>query len=144
MSITVPALSSPNLPFKAHAPFLRVSPSSHSGFRIPSEGNSSRNFLIKVQAFNSETTRNFIGPFGKILAFPVGRRLGIFVNAGGHTNEVGGADGGLDEAEKVARGESTMPDRFRYLTKEAPDSPVRWPYFVGLSFCPTASPCVWL
>ncbi|PWA90186.1 hypothetical protein CTI12_AA103780 [Artemisia annua] len=36
-----------------------------------------------------------------------------------------------DEAETQARGESTMPERFRYLTKEAPDPPVRWPYFIG-------------
>lgn len=36
-----------------------------------------------------------------------------------------------NEAEQFARRESTMPDRFRYLTKEAPDSPVIWPWFVG-------------
>lgn len=36
-----------------------------------------------------------------------------------------------DEAERFARRESTMPDRFRYLTKEAQDSPTRWPWFVG-------------
>ncbi|PWA39188.1 hypothetical protein CTI12_AA574310 [Artemisia annua] len=39
-----------------------------------------------------------------------------------------------DEAETQARGESTMPERFRYLTKEAPDPPVRWPYFIALGF----------
>ena len=38
---------------------------------------------------------------------------------------------GVDEAEKEARGESTLPERFRYLTKEAPDPPLRWPFFVG-------------
>lgn len=38
---------------------------------------------------------------------------------------------GVDEAEEESRGESTMPERFRYLTKEAPDPPVRWPWFVG-------------
>lgn len=37
----------------------------------------------------------------------------------------------VDKAEKEARGESTMPERFRYLTKEAPDPPLRWPLFVG-------------
>ncbi|CAN6983373.1 unnamed protein product [Brassica oleracea var. botrytis] len=36
-----------------------------------------------------------------------------------------------DEAERFARRESTMPDRFRYLTKEVQDSPTRWPWFVG-------------
>ncbi|CAA7050166.1 unnamed protein product [Microthlaspi erraticum] len=39
-----------------------------------------------------------------------------------------------DEAERFARRESTMPDRFRYLTKEAPDSPIIWPWFVALGF----------
>ena len=38
-----------------------------------------------------------------------------------------------DEAERFARRESTMPDRFRHLTKEAPDTPVRWPWFIGTS-----------
>ncbi|KAC9625046.1 hypothetical protein E3N88_45526 [Mikania micrantha] len=40
----------------------------------------------------------------------------------------------IDEAEMQARGESTMPERFRYLTKEVPDPPVRWPYFIALGF----------
>ncbi|KAG2263028.1 hypothetical protein Bca52824_070107 [Brassica carinata] len=39
-----------------------------------------------------------------------------------------------DEAERFARRESTMPDRFRHLTKEAPDTPVRWPWFIALAF----------
>lgn len=43
--------------------------------------------------------------------------------------------GGIeDDAERFARRESTMPDRFRYLTKEAPDSPIIWPWFVALGF----------
>lgn len=41
---------------------------------------------------------------------------------------------GVDEAEEESRGESTMPERFRHLTKEAPDPPVRWPWFVALAF----------
>ncbi|KAI4384999.1 hypothetical protein MLD38_003076 [Melastoma candidum] len=52
-------------------------------------------------------------------------------------NGKGGIDGSgvvEDEAERAARGESTMPERFRYLTKEAPDSPVRWPFFVAMAF----------
>lgn len=60
----------------------------------------------------------------------------VYVNArdneGRHNNSVSGsADVGLDQAEREARAQSTMPDRFRYLTKEAPDPPVRWPWFVG-------------
>lgn len=41
---------------------------------------------------------------------------------------------GVDEAVEETGGESTMPERFRYLTKEAPDPPVRWPWFVGKMF----------
>ncbi|KAI7751855.1 hypothetical protein M8C21_023240 [Ambrosia artemisiifolia] len=40
----------------------------------------------------------------------------------------------IDDAETQARGESTMPERFRYLTKEVPEPPVRWPYFIALGF----------
>ncbi|CAL1406723.1 unnamed protein product [Linum trigynum] len=39
-----------------------------------------------------------------------------------------------DDSQKMAREETTMPDRFRYLTKEAPDPPLRWPWFVALGF----------
>ncbi|CAM8995230.1 unnamed protein product [Rhodiola kirilowii] len=41
--------------------------------------------------------------------------------------------GGRVVAGDAERGESTMPERFRYLTKEAPDPPVRWPWFVALA-----------
>ncbi|KAG6491824.1 uncharacterized protein LOC122000870 [Zingiber officinale] len=34
-----------------------------------------------------------------------------------------------DDANQ-ARGQSTFPERFRYLTKEAPDRPVRWPWAI--------------
>lgn len=39
-----------------------------------------------------------------------------------------------DEAKIQAPDESTMPERFRYLTKEVPEPPVRWPYFIALVF----------
>lgn len=41
----------------------------------------------------------------------------------------------MSEEEKLEelRGKSTMPDRFRHLTKDAPSPPLRWPWFVGLS-----------
>lgn len=38
-----------------------------------------------------------------------------------------------EELEEL-RGKSTMPDRFRYLTKEAPSPPLRWPWFLALAF----------
>ncbi|KAK6913010.1 hypothetical protein RJ641_022611 [Dillenia turbinata] len=57
-----------------------------------------------------------------------GRNLGFCVRA-----EKNGEGEVLDEVEE-ARKQSTMPDRFRYLTKEAPDPPVRWPWFVAMFF----------
>ncbi|PKU82414.1 uncharacterized protein LOC110112071 [Dendrobium catenatum] len=38
------------------------------------------------------------------------------------------------DAELQARGDSTMPERFRHLNKEAPDRPVRWPWAIALFF----------
>lgn len=49
-------------------------------------------------------------------------------------NGGGSSESGLDKFEEDARGESTMPDRFRPLTKEAPDKPIWWPWFIG-TFC---------
>ena len=70
--------------------------------------------------------------------FSLGRRVGVFVKARDNDDEGevknGGSEGCgvyFDQAEKEARAQSTMPERFRYLTKEAPDKPVRWPWFVG-------------
>ncbi|KAF3784700.1 hypothetical protein EJ110_NYTH29773 [Nymphaea thermarum] len=40
----------------------------------------------------------------------------------------------VDEAEKEARKTSTLPDRFRNLTKEAPDRAVRWPWLIAVVF----------
>lgn len=49
----------------------------------------------------------------------------------GDGGESKNSNGSSEEAENLARGESTMPERFRYLTKQAPDRPLRWPWFVG-------------
>ncbi|XP_047321566.1 uncharacterized protein LOC124925573 [Impatiens glandulifera] len=40
----------------------------------------------------------------------------------------------FDKVEEERRRGSTMPERFRYLTKEAPDRPVRWPWLIALVF----------
>lgn len=42
-----------------------------------------------------------------------------------------GTGNGVDEVEIESRGESSMPERFRYLTKEAPEKPLRWPFLIG-------------
>ncbi|GJS08454.1 SBP-like protein [Tanacetum coccineum] len=65
----------------------------------------------------------------KLGLFSFGKRNLQFV-----TKSTSNGEDVKDEAETQARGESTMPERFRYLTKEAPHPPVRWPYFVALAF----------
>lgn len=60
--------------------------------------------------------------FCKRFAFS-GRKLRFCVRAGE-------SNGNEEELEQL-RGKSTMPDRFRYLTKEVPSPPLRWPWFVG-------------
>lgn len=57
--------------------------------------------------------------------------LSVNSGNGGDERSNGDGDGDVDEVERLARAGSTMPERFRYLTKEVPDSPVRWPWFVG-------------
>lgn len=49
----------------------------------------------------------------------------------GDGGESKNSNGSSEEAENLARGESTMPERFRHLTKQAPGRPLRWPWFVG-------------
>ncbi|CAN6708244.1 unnamed protein product [Malus baccata var. baccata] len=65
--------------------------------------------------------KNFPGVYWKTNGFWFERKLRVRASA---KNE------GVDAAEEESRGESTMPERFRYLTKEAPDPPVRWPWLV--------------
>ncbi|KAJ7981398.1 Embryo defective protein [Quillaja saponaria] len=136
MLMTVPTLSSSNFCFKSLVLPPKISSPSKLRIQIHSEPFCS---ATKIQAFNPVLGRKLSGCSGKRLGFSLGRQLGFSVRAGnseeGHKNGVGGGgDVNIDEAEKQARGESTMPDRFRYLTKEAPDPPLRWPWFVALVF----------
>ncbi|XP_068652798.1 uncharacterized protein [Aristolochia californica] len=64
------------------------------------------------------------------LCFPYGRNSGFRILAG---NGGGESEAGDNEAAE-ARGQSTMPERFRYLAKEAPDKPIRWPWLIVLFF----------
>ena len=66
----------------------------------------------------------------------LGRNLGVLVKAENGDKGVG------EEGENEARGLSTTPERFRYLMQEAPDPPVRWPYFIGISSCLAFLCCV--
>ncbi|KAJ6791177.1 uncharacterized protein M6B38_417525 [Iris pallida] len=63
------------------------------------------------------------------------RGLGLGFLAGAAKDGGGGPiDISDDASAEEARGESTMPERFRYLTKEAPDRAVWWPWLIPLVF----------
>ncbi|KAL0400007.1 UNVERIFIED_CONTAM: hypothetical protein Sradi_2344000 [Sesamum radiatum] len=91
----------------------------------------SSSLTTKPKPFNKlRITHNFYGPFNKTLnGFPVKSR-GFTVNA----QNGGDFIRNRQQEETEARGESSMPERFRNLTKEAPDKPVRWPWLIVLAF----------
>lgn len=136
MSITTPALSSPSLSFKNHVPFAKVAPLSHHRLRINHRVGSSRSLPTKIEVCNHQRIWDYVRISQKFPMSFVGRRLGLSVRASGNQegHNDGISDAALDQAEKEARAQSTMPERFRYLTKEAPDPPVRWPWLVGESY----------
>ncbi|XP_016476972.1 uncharacterized protein LOC107798478 [Nicotiana tabacum] len=83
--------------------------------------------ITRIKPFKLELTqKRYSGLFGSNCGFSLIKKNGFIVKAENGKN--------VEKAENEARGESTMPDRFRYLTKEAPDNPVRWPWFIALAF----------
>lgn len=102
MSTTIPTLLSPTLSLKPAFPSTQFQP------------------------LRPQFRRKLIGFSVKSPTFSLGRIFALNDKASN-----GDVLNGLDEAEKEARGNSTMPERFRYLTKEVPSPPVRWPWFVG-------------
>ncbi|KAG6416911.1 hypothetical protein SASPL_124352 [Salvia splendens] len=65
-----------------------------------------------------QISQSFHGSFKKsINGFPL-NKSGVLVKA---QNE---------ETDSDIRGESSMPEKFKYLTKEAPDEPARWPLII--------------
>ncbi|XP_050382656.1 uncharacterized protein LOC126799490 [Argentina anserina] len=120
MTTTIPILSSPN-PSILRPKFTSFSPltSRLHNHSIPFRP------ATKIQSLSSNQTHNFDWFSGKAFGFLFERRLRVRVSV---------KEDGVDEAEEESRGESTMPKRFRYLAKEAPDPPVRWPWFVALAF----------
>lgn len=75
-------------------------------------------------------SHSFYGPFKKYFN-------GSPVNVCGFVAKAQNESGPVDNSEKeemAARGESSMPERFRYLTKEVPEKPVRWPLLIVLAF----------
>lgn len=100
--------------------------------RIPTPFPSSLTTSRKL--FKLEQTQNFSGYPCENLGLPCYNKskISFFVNA--EKNGGGRTESGLDKAEEDARGQSTMPDRFRPLAKEAPDKPIRWPLYIALPF----------
>uniref|UniRef100_A0A7C8ZVL5 Uncharacterized protein n=1 Tax=Opuntia streptacantha TaxID=393608 RepID=A0A7C8ZVL5_OPUST len=92
----------------------------------------------------TQPLRQFSGPrLLKHEALGFARGLGFFASKLGFCVE---AENGVglgersgeenDEEDKELqelRKSSTLPARFRHLTKEVPEPPLRWPWFVGLS-----------
>ncbi|KAL3325764.1 hypothetical protein AABB24_036807 [Solanum stoloniferum] len=87
--------------------------------------------IARIKPLKLELKHNYSGIFGSNCGFQLSRKNGFIWKA-----ESSGVDYGnsVDKAEIDVRGESTMPDRFRNLTIEAPDKPVRWPWFIALAF----------
>ncbi|EOX99323.1 Embryo defective 1923 [Theobroma cacao] len=124
--MTIPTIASN---FSLKPSLFPLKATSISRLSIPSRHQSLRSFPSRIPAFTPKPALNFLLLSDKRLGFSRNAKSEFYVSA-----RNGGEDGGVDEAERLARGESTMPERFRYLTKEAPDPPVRWPFFVALAF----------
>ena len=122
MSMTLPTLSSPNAS-------LKITPFSHLRIKTHAQAIPFRSLPTKPPSFGPIPSQNFHGFSGKRLGFVFEKKLDLKVCAS--AGNVGGGPEDDEEAKKEARGDSTMPERFRYLTKEAPDPPLRWPLFVG-------------
>ncbi|CAK9310791.1 unnamed protein product [Citrullus colocynthis] len=102
-------------------PFLSAISSSY--FRPGTQNAPFSNSPFKVQSLWLNPTRNSNVLSHNRTGFLISRKLESFTVFAGDS-----------EAQSDGRGEGTMPERFRYLTKEAPDPPVRWPFFVALAF----------
>ncbi|XP_043697279.1 uncharacterized protein LOC122648076 [Telopea speciosissima] len=123
-------LSSPNLSRRIHLVSLReTSPGGfHTRHVSPILQFSPLPSRIQVSRTNSAPV--ILCSSWKPVGFSSRRSKGFSASA---ENGEGEPKNVIDEAE-AARGESTMPSRFRYLTKEAPDRPVRWPWLIAVAF----------
>ncbi|KMT02122.1 hypothetical protein BVRB_9g207650 [Beta vulgaris subsp. vulgaris] len=122
MSISIPNLFSP--------PKCRNYP--HPPLKITTLLGGNRNTNQTLQFNSSTPNSSFTQRFG----FCHSRaKLGFCVRA----QNVGGERKSIeqekeDKALEELRGKSTMPDRFKYLTKEVPSPPLRWPWLIALPF----------
>uniref|UniRef100_A0A5B7BWL3 Embryo defective 1923 n=1 Tax=Davidia involucrata TaxID=16924 RepID=A0A5B7BWL3_DAVIN len=131
MSVTLSSLCSPNPSLKPpHLPF-KFSLQTRSCTPTRNQTIPSRSSPIRIQSFKTEYTHNLLSFSGKQLGFSFSRKLGFRASA---ENGEGEIESVVDNAEEEARGQSTMPERFRHLTKEVPEPPVRWPWLIALAF----------
>lgn len=113
-------------------PHLKINSLSRLSLQTPNQIVPSSFCFANSHSLQPRQTSSCLGFSGnKRFGFLFNRQLRFSVNAdkGGNVE----SKNNIDEVDRLARSESTMPERFRYLTKEAPDPPVRWPWFVGKS-----------
>ncbi|CAA0816193.1 embryo defective 1923 [Striga hermonthica] len=127
MSTTLSALHC-KTPIKLFSPNIspRINHSSHSLSLAPSLTPANANHLKRIR-----NPQNLYGPFKEhFFEFQVVKSSRFAAKA-----QYGTESSGNTEKEEVQYvGESSMPERFRYLTKEVPAKPLRWPWFIALAF----------
>ncbi|XAR68044.1 hypothetical protein NMG60_11003035 [Bertholletia excelsa] len=131
MSITISALCFPNPSLKRAQYVFSLPSQTRLCSRTRNRAISFLSSSIQRPSFTTEYYQNLLHFSSSRLGYSVGRKLGFRASA---ENGEGVNKRVVDEAEAEARGQSTMPERFRPLTKEVPSPPVRWPWFVALAF----------
>lgn len=126
--------SSPHQTLKpSFLPHLKTNSFSRSAFQNHDQIVPCPSCSTKIRSHEPSLSSSFLG-FSRIKRFGLSysRQWSFSVKSGkGDGGESKNSNGSSEEAENLARGESTMPERFRHLTKQAPGRPLRWPWFVG-------------
>ncbi|XP_019193892.1 PREDICTED: uncharacterized protein LOC109187933 isoform X1 [Ipomoea nil] len=129
MSITLSTFRSPNIFFKnpiklsSHPPLFNRP---HHSNQAPFDSFQPRTSILRLR-----NAHKFPGLLSTNLGLSVTKNHGFLAKA---ENGGEGTQNVANEVEIESRGESSMPERFRSLTKEAPDKPVRWPFLIVLAF----------
>lgn len=131
MSTTMSSLSCPALFPKCPRLHLKFPPNALLFLRNPSNTLAFCSSPTRIQLSKPQIqyTHNLFGFAEKNLGVLRRRKLGFCANAeNGEEKSNGSGFEGIEEARR----QSTMPERFRHLTKEAPDPPLRWPWYIGI------------
>ena len=131
MSTTMSSLSYPALFPKCPRLHLKFPPTALLCLRNPSNTLAFRSPPTRIQLSQRQIqyNHNLFGFAEKNLGVLRHRKLGFCANAEDGEEK---SNSGCVEGAEEARGQSTMPERFRHLTKEAPDPPLRWPWYIGI------------